>query len=117
MTDPTLIVDIVLWSVYLLLGASLAATAWSAFHGIRTHERTADPLAARHTAALGSATAALLALTLLMTYLLASTQPVVSNGQPFTDPVWLRLTDMLIYTPLLLICVCSVLVVIAKFRR
>ena len=43
--------------------------------------------------------------------------PVVSNGKPFTDTLWLRLTDMFIFTSLLLICVCSAVVAIAKFRR
>ena len=117
MPDSTLIIDIVLWTVYLLLAVSVGSAVWSAVHGVRTHERTDDPLAARHTSMIGYATAGLLGITMLLTYLFASTQPVVSNGQPFTDAVWLRLTDMLIYTSLLLICVCSVIVVIAKFRR
>jgi hypothetical protein len=42
---------------------------------------------------------------------------VVSNGKPFTDELWLRLSDMFIYTSILLICVCSAIVVAAKFRR
>ena len=117
MPDSMLIIDTVLWAVYILLAASVGTAAWSAVHGVRTHERTDDPLAARRTSAIGYATVALLAVTMLLTYLFASTQPVISNGQPFTDAVWLRLTDMLICTSLLLICVCSVIVVIAKFRR
>ena len=117
MPDSTLIIDIVLWAVYLLLAVSVGAAVWSAVHGVRTHERTDDPLAARRTSMIGYATAGLLAIVLLLTYLFASTQPVVSNGHPFTDVVWLRLTDMLICTSILLICVCSVIVVIAKFRR
>ena len=117
MPDSTLIIDIVLWVVYLRLAAAVGAIVWSAVHGVCTHERTNDPLASRHTSMIGYVTAGLLAVTLLLTYLFASTQPVVSNGTPFTDILWLRLTDMLICTSLLLICVCSVIVVIAKFRR
>ena len=117
MPDSTLIIDIVLWAVYLLLAVSVGAAVWSAVHGVRTHERTDDPLAARRTSMIGYATAGLLVVTLLFTYLLASPQPVISNGTPFTDVLWLRLTDMFICTSILLICVCSVIVVIAKFRR
>ena len=117
MPDSSFIIDIVLWAVYLLLAASMGTAVWSAVHGVRTHEQTADPLAARRTSMIGYATASLLVVIMLLTYLFASTQPVVSNGTPFTNIVWLRLTDMLICTSLLLICVCSVIVVIAKFRR
>jgi hypothetical protein len=117
MPDTTLVIDLVLWAVYLLVGVAVAAALWSAVHGVRTHERTTDAIASRHTSMIGWATASLLAVILLLTYLLASPAPVVSNGKPFTDALWLRLTDMFIFTSLLLICICSVLVVVAKFRR
>ena len=66
---------------------------------------------------LGYITAGVVAVVLPLTYLLASTQPVVSNGKPFTDTLWLRLTDMFIFSSILLICLCSAIVVAAKFRR
>ena len=66
---------------------------------------------------LGYITAGVVAVVLLITYLLASTQRVVSNGKPFTDTLWLRLTDMFIFSSILLICLCSAIVVAAKFRR
>ena len=117
MADTTLLVDIVLWTVYALLAAAIGIAVWSAVHGVRTHERSKDPLASRRTSMIGYATAALVAVVLLLTFLTGSTKPVVSNGQPFTDTFWLRVTDMFIFTSILLICVCSVLVAIAKFRR
>jgi hypothetical protein len=117
MVDSTLFIDILLWAVYLLLAASVAMAVWSAVHGVRTHESSADPIAARRTSMIGYATAATVAVVMVVTYLLASTRPVVSNGRLFTDTWWLRCTDMLIFTSILLICVCSVIVVVAKFRR
>ena len=117
MVDSILFIDIVLWAVYLLLLAATVMAVWSAIHGVMTHERIDDPLASRRTSMLGYVTAGLVAVVLLLTYLLASTQPVVSNGKPFSDPLWLRLTDMFIFSSILLICLCSVIVVIAKFRR
>ena len=117
MADSTLLVDIVLWAVYCLLAAAIGIAVWSAVHGVRTHERSKDPLASRRTSMIGYATAALVAVVMLLTFALASTKPIVSNGQPFTDTFWLRLTDMFIFTSFLLICVCSAIVAIAKFRR
>ena len=112
-----LYIDFVLWAVYLLLVVATAVAVWSAIHGVQTHERTDDPLASRRTSMLGYITAGVVAVVLLLTYLLASTQPVVSNGKPFTDTLWLRLTDMFIFSSILLICLCSAIVVAAKFRR
>ena len=115
MTDSALFIDIMLWAVYVILTIAIGMAIWSAIHGVRTHERDKDPLASRRTSMIGYATAALVAVVLIVTFATASTQPVVSNGQPFTDTLWLRLTDMFIFTSL--ICVCSAVVAIAKFRR
>ena len=117
MADSTLFIDILLWTVYVLLAAAVVMAVWSAVHGVRTHESSADPTASRCTSMIGYATAGLVTVSLLVTYLLASTQPVVTNGNPYTDTLWLRLTDMFIYTSILLICLCSAIVVVAKFRR
>ncbi|MBR1395155.1 MAG: hypothetical protein IJ559_05810 [Prevotella sp.] len=117
MSDSTLVIDLVLWAMYLLTALAIAAAVWSAVHGVRTHEASTDRLASRRTSLIDYATTGVVAVTLLATFLLASTEPVVSNGQPFTDTLWLRLTDMFVFTSILLICICSVLVVIAKFRR
>lgn len=117
MSESVLFVDIVLWAVYLTLGVGIVAAVWSAVHGVRTHEASNDAMASRRTSMIGYATAGLVAVVLLLTYLLSSSQPVVSNGKPFTDVLWLRLTDMFVFTSIVLICVCSAIVVAAKFRR
>ena len=117
MANHTLLVDVILWAVYLLLIIGVGAAIWSAVHGVRTHEKEVDPLASKHTQTIGYVTVALVAVLMVLTYALASTHPVVSNGKPFTDALWLRLTDMFIFTSILLICICSVMVVAAKFRR
>lgn len=96
--------------MYVLLAVALVASAWSAWNGVRTHQR-------RQSTRIGYAVAAAVALLLLLTYLMGSTNPLRSNGTTFADPVWLRLADMFIYSSVTLIIVCSVIVVIAKFRR
>ena len=117
MNDSSIFVDIVLWGMYIALALGIVAAVWSAIHGVRTHEASHHAMTSRHTGHLGYITAGFVGVVLLLTYLLASTQPVVSNGTPFTDTLWLRLTDMFIFSSIILICVCSVIVVVAKFRR
>ena len=117
MSDSSFFIDLMLWTVYVLLGIAVVAAVWSAVHGVRTHERSSDPMATRRTSMIGYTTAGLVAVIMLLTYILASTQPVVSNGKPFTDIFWLRLTDMFLFSSILLICICSAIIVAAKFRR
>ena len=117
MADSTILIDIILWAVYLLLAIAVGMAVWSAVHGVRTHEQDTDPLATRHTSMMGYATAALVAVIMLVTYLLGSAEPVPTGDKTFTDAFWLRLTDMFIYTSLLLIILCSAIVVAAKYRR
>lgn len=109
--------DFIIYAMCALGLATVGLAVWSAAHGLRTRERQVDGLAARHTSKVGYVTVALTALLLLGTYLAGSTSPLLSNGQPFTDVSWLKATDMLIYTPLILIAACFVIIAIAKFRR
>ena len=47
MADSTILIDIILWAVYLLLAIAWGMAVWSAVHGVRTHEQDTDPLATR----------------------------------------------------------------------
>jgi hypothetical protein len=109
MTDDFLFIDILLYLVYALLGIVVVVAGWSGVHGMMKNERRKPILA--------YADMLLVVVLLTATYLFASTRPVVSNGQLFTDVLWLRVSDMFIFTSLFLICLCSVAVMIAKFRR
>ena len=117
MTDPTFYIDLVLYAVYALMVLAIVAVAYGVWHGISTHSHEEASPAHRYAAYTGLAVAAGVALVMLLTWLLASTEPLTVNGQPFTDTFWLRLTDMFILTSTILIAVCSVLVAAAKFRR
>lgn len=117
MTDAApLYIDVVLWAVYLLLFLTTAATVYSAIHGIRTrgHQLSANGQLLRYVAiATGGITLAVMAIS----YAVASTTPLPINGERFDSPVWLRLTDMFIYTSITLIVLCSAIVIAARFRR
>ena len=110
-------VDVIIWAMYVLTACTVVAAVWSAWHGVRTHSRRQTDLSPRHTSFLGLAVAVLTAGVMALTFLLASTDPLTVNGQPFTSEFWLRLTDMFILTSLILIALCSALVAAARFRR
>jgi len=53
---------------------------------------------------------------LVLTFLLGSSSPVMTNGVRFADPFWLKTTDMFIYTSILLIIGCFVSAIVSRFR-
>lgn len=110
MADSDLFIDVVIIAMYVLLAVAAALCVWSAWNGVRTHQR-------RRSTRIAYGVAGATALLLLLTYLLGSTRPLVSNGKVFDDALWLRLADMFIYSSIILIAACSVIVVIARFRR
>lgn len=110
MGDSDILIDVIIMAMYVLLAVATALCLWSAWHGVRTHQR-------RQSTRIGYVVAGSTALLLLVTYLFGSTRPLLSNGKVFDNPVWLRLADMFIYSSLILIIACSVVAAIAKFRR
>ena len=110
MGESDILIDIIIIAMYVLLAATLGVSAWSAWNGVRTHQR-------RQSTRIGYAVAGFTAFVLAVTWLLGSTRPIVSNGKVFDSQLWLRLTDMFLWSSIILIIVCSVIVVIARFRR
>jgi cytochrome b561 len=117
MSDATLYIDLVLYAAYALMAAAVVAVGYGVWHGISTHSGERSASDTRYAAYTGYGVAVGVVIVLLLTWLFASTEPLVVNGKQFTDTRWLRLTDMFLLTSILLIIVCSVLVVAAKFRR
>lgn len=98
-------VDALLILIALLLAAALAATAWSIVNSLlrrRAETAVVNGVPARRIAV---CTAALLVVSLVLTFLLGSSQPLSINGSSFASPFWLKLTDMFIFTALILILV------------
>jgi uncharacterized membrane protein len=110
MDESNLFVDVVIVAMYVLLAVTLGLSLWSACHGVKTHQR-------QRSTRIAYGVAAGVGLTLLLTYLTGSTRPLPSNGSLFADPFWLRVADMFIRSSILIVIACSVVIVIAKFRR
>ena len=107
--SPTF-VSLVLWVLYVLLALALGLTAWSVLRGMRLQGR---PPHGR----LPLAVAGLVVLTMVATWLLASTEPLSVNGRTYDNAFWLRTSDMLIGTSAVLMAVAAGCMVIGYFHK
>ena len=98
-------IDALLYVVYLLLGVVTGLAVWSGLHGVRSHQKTKEPTRGVPARAIAYGVAGLLAVVMLITFLLGS-------SKWFKDVLWLKLTDMFIYTALVMLIVAAIGVVI-----
>jgi len=108
--------DVMLGLMYLMVVAALGVTAYSVWHGMRTRRKGDDIINGVPAGKIGWCVAILLVVCLLVTFLLGSSSPVVTNGVKFTDVFWLKATDMFIYTSILLIIGCFASAIVSRFR-
>lgn len=109
-------VDIELWCMYLLIAAAIGTTVWAVVRSLRLHDQSGavhHHIPARRIAI---GTVILLVGCLLITFLLGSTEPMVSNGQPFTSVGWLKVTDMFINTSIVLVIVAAGCMAAGRFK-
>ena len=98
-----LLAEVMLWLVYATVAVAVAVTVFSAVRPLLIAPR-------RQTAGRGWLIVAFTALLLVVTWLLGSDRPLVVNGTVFSDAFWLKSTDMLIVSSLILIVVAVALV-------
>ena len=110
------IADVVLWLMYLMIAAAVGVTAFSVWHGMRNRRKGDDIINGVPAGRIGWCVAIVLVACLVVTFLLGSSSPVVTNGTLFTDAFWLKTTDMFLYTSILLIIGCFVSAIISRFR-
>lgn len=108
--------DLMLGLMYLMLAAALLVTAYSVWHTLRHRQKGDDVINGVPAGRIGWCVVIAVVLCMVVTFLLGSSSPVVTNGQLFTDAFWLRLTDMFIYTSILLIIACFVSAIVSRFR-
>jgi hypothetical protein len=103
--ESPVFVSLVLYTIYTLLAAAVAVTVWSVTMGIRKQRNAKNHhggIPARRIALL---TGILLTGTMTMGWLTASVQPLTVNGKAYTNTFWLRTSDMLITTVIVLTAV------------
>jgi len=97
-----LFVSILLYTIYALLAVAFVLVIWSMVRSFRRNraEGVSNGLPVRRMA---WGVVALVVAVLALTALLASTKPMVINGRTYDNEFWLRTSDMLIVTSLILI--------------
>jgi hypothetical protein len=108
--------DLMLWLMYIMVGAALLVSGYSVLHGLHNRRQGADIINGVPAGRIGWCVAIGFVLLLLVTFLLGSSKPIVTNGELFTDVFWLKTTDMFIYTSILLIIGCFVSAIVSRFR-
>ena len=108
--------DVILWLMYLVVAVAIIVTAYSVWHGMRNRRKGDDIINGVPAGRIGWCVAIGFVVCMVLTFLLGSSQPVITNGQPFADVFWLKVTDMFIYTSILLILGCFVSAIISRFR-
>ena len=93
-------IDLILYTIYILLAVGTGLALWSALRHVRV-----TPLMV----GVGAGLLALFALT----YLLADTTPLTINGRTFDDVFWLRVSDMLIWTSVVLMLIAALGVIVS----
>lgn len=110
--ESPLYVNIVLYTLYALLLLAGGLTLWSVFRSLHLQAGDARSQNGVHHRCIALLTLALLVLSLLAGWLLGSTEPLTVNGKIYVDHFWLRVSDMLITTTVMLVVVACVSIVV-----
>lgn len=105
--NAPLLTDTVLTFIYLLIAATAVIAAVGVVAGLRHRNKSSAVVNNIPAARIAYATVALLCLSLIVTFMLGSTEPVSVNGTDYTDTFWLRATDMFIGTTAVLLTVAA----------
>lgn len=112
--DPTfnapMFTDAVLVFIYILVLATVVITAYAVFRSIKKRDKTTDTVNNIPAAKIVWLTTVLTAASMLLTFLLGSSEPVMINGVEYSNVFWLKATDMFINTAIILLffAVCGV---------
>lgn len=101
--NAPLLTDLVLWYIYALFTAAVVVAMVSVIRAIRLQTKATSMENGIRTVIIERCVLAFLVCCLALTFAFGDTTPMYINGRMFTSTVWLRLSDMLINTSLVLI--------------
>ena len=107
-----LLTDVILLFIYILFFTLLILTALSAAREIMIRAKDDRIGNGVPTGRIAWGVMVFFVLTLAITFACGSTAPIHVNGRMFASAVWLRLTDMFIYTSIVLISVALIAVAV-----
>ena len=106
--ESPIFVSILLHVIYALLAIAVVIMVWSMVHSLRQKNRGDSIVHGIAVRRIAIATALLLLIIMTVTWLLASTKPLTINSRIYDDPFWLRASDMLINTSIILIALAAI---------
>ena len=110
--NAPMLTDALLMTLYLLTGMTLVLIAGAAIRQLRHHNKSDDVVNNVPAKRIAIGSGMLLVASMAMTFALASTSPIVTNGTAFADPFWLRTAGMFVDTIILLVVVATGIVVL-----
>lgn len=121
--DPSfnapMLTDAVLVFIYLLTFAASALAVCAVVVAFRRRDKSSAVINNVPAARINRAVIVLLCASLIVTFVLGSSEPVLANGAEYTDRFWLKATDMFINTSLVLlvVAVCGVIFGLSGYNR
>jgi len=97
--------DILLYFIYALLVATVAVCAVAVVRGLKRRDDSEKVSNGVPAAKIVRFTVSLLVLSLILTFVFGSSEPLKISGEQFSDAFWLKATDMFINTSLILMAV------------
>ncbi|MCR5577634.1 MAG: hypothetical protein K6F74_00255 [Prevotella sp.] len=109
--------EVMLWLMYAAVAVALVVTGLSVWKTVRLRTKDDEVINGVPQTRIAWTTAGVFLLCLAATYLLGSSEPLMTNGQVFASKFWLKMTDMFIYTSVILILGCFAGVIVSRFRN
>ena len=110
------VADIMLWLMYITVFVAVTVTLASVVKTLRMRTKDDETVNGVPQARIAWTTAGCIAVCLVATFLLGSSEPLTTNGHLFTSRFWLKTADMLINTSIILIIGCFTGVFVSRFR-
>ena len=108
--------EVMLWLMYAAVAVALVVTGLSVWKTVRMRTKDDEVINGVPQTRIAWTTAGVFVLCLAATYLLGSSEPLMTNGTLFASKFWLKAVDMFIYTSIILIIGCLAGVIVSRFR-
>ena len=112
-----LVADIMLWLMYIAVAVAIVVTLCSVVKTLRMRTKDDEIINGVPQTRIAWTTAGCFLVCLAVTYLLGSSEPLMTNGTLFASKFWLKAVDMFIYTSIILIIGCLAGVIVSRFRN
>lgn len=100
-------IDVEMVLMYLALLAAVGVSVWSAWRSVRMRGKSTGIVNNIPVARIAYGSAALLLVSLVLTFLLGSSEPMMINGVRYAETFWLKVSDMFIITATVLFVVAA----------